>query len=87
MVGWFEQLLPWAGGKCCVCIAALFSLQEPGQQRKLFSLDMTMVAEDLLGAYQSSCGNVSGRPAVPAFNPQDAGIKAGPRERTAFDFE
>lgn len=46
MVGWFEQLLPWAGGKCCVCIAALFSLQEPGQEHKLFSLDMTMVAED-----------------------------------------
>lgn len=41
----------------------------------------------LPGAHQPSCGNVSGRPVVPAFNPQDAGIKAGPRERTAFNFE
>lgn len=38
-----------------------------------------------LGAHQPSCGNVFGTPVVPAFNPQDAGTKPGPRGRTAFD--
>lgn len=54
MVGQFEQLLPWAGGKCCICIAVLFCLQGSGQDHKLFSLDITMVAEDRFSLVQTS---------------------------------
>lgn len=53
-VGWFEQLLSWAMGKCCIYIAALFSLEGPSQEHKLVFLDMTMVAEDRFSLLHTS---------------------------------
>lgn len=53
-VGWFEQLLSWAVGKCCIYIAALFSLEGPSQEHKLVFLDMTMVAEDRFSLLHTS---------------------------------
>lgn len=46
--------MPWAGGKCCVCIVALFSLQGSGQGHRLLSLDMTIVAEDRFSLVHTS---------------------------------
>lgn len=84
---WAAAALGWGQTLCLHCCSFLPSRAWSGTQAVFPGHDHGSWRQILLGAHQPSYGNVSGRPAVPAFNPQDAGIKAGPRERTAFGFD